>query len=99
MDWEIFFSEQKGKDWLTVSRKDNGETVLAVNSGHVRLYVSPLLQLTIEEQFAAIQYLGSSVSSDIVSGNIFVFGVVDQSDETKFRQAFESGFRERNRNA
>lgn len=99
VDWENFFSEQKGKDWLTVSRKDNKETVLAVSSGYVRLHVSPLFQLTIEEQTSAVQYLGSCVSSDIITGNISVFGVTNQADETKFRQAFDRGLSERNRNA
>lgn len=99
MNWENFFSEEKGKDWITISRKDNQETVLAVCSGCVRVYASPLLGLAVEEQMSATQYLGSCVPSDIVAGNILVFGVTHQADETKFRQAFESGFRERNRNA
>lgn len=99
MDWETYFYNLEGVDWQTISRSDNGETVVAVCSGCARFYFSPLRDLTKEDQIAAAGYLGYSVSADILTGNITFFGCDDNELEKELRQAFESGFRERNRNA
>ncbi len=97
MNWEVFFSNLEGVDWQTISRSDNRETVIAVCSGCARLYVYPLRDLTEDKQIATVEYLGSLVSANILTGNTTVFGCDDKQLKNRLLEAFWKGFRERNR--